>query len=1135
MKTSMGSLSLLALIQLVTAQKACLGLTTLFPSCAFPCVTSAGSAVGCTVATDLACRCDPVSSRSIQNLAVGCVIAACTKAGEIGSALAAGPSICKCVATAVPDTTTTSEEPPAETTTDVTTTTTAPETTTEATSTSEDTTGPITSTTSAGDTTETETTETEPPQDTTTESETEPPQDTTTESETEPPQDTTTESETETETETTKTAEPTCSAGTTEDCGPVATTAIPECAQACFTSAAPDIGCGVHDYACQCEEEAQASLSQILVPCVLTACDAGDLPAIITGASSVCACATAAPPPGDCTTTDDGTATETGTKPPTHTDPPATETGDTTTACPDATTQDCGPVATSAVPECAHACFSSAAPNVGCEVDDYACQCEDAALASMSQLLIPCVATACDSGDLPAVITGASSVCACAHADPTGGCGTENPPSGSDTTTAGPTKTGGGGSGGDTTTCADATTSDCGPVATSAVPECAHACFSSAAPNVGCEVDDYACQCEDAALASMSQLLIPCVATACDSGDLPAVITGASSVCACAHAGPTGGCAMGNPPDGGDTTEVEPTKTGGSGGGQSTTCADATTSDCGPVASSVIPACAQACFTSAAPNVGCDVDDYACQCEDEAQASLSQLLIPCVATACDSGDLPGVITGASSVCACATAPPSGGDCGGSGGGGGEPTKTGGSGSEPTGGDGSGSTCVSGPVTSADCAPVASSAVPSCAHACFSSAAPGVGCGVNDYACQCEAEAQASLSQLLVPCVATACDSDQLAAVITGASAVCACATAPPSGGDDCGGSEPTETGGSGSEPTGGSGGDGEGSTCVAGTITAADCGPVASSAVPSCAHACFSSAAPGVGCGAEDYACQCEAEAQASLSQLLVPCVATACDSDQLASVIAGASSVCACATAAPAGGDDCGGSEPTETGGSGSEPTGGSGGDGEGSTCVAGPLTSADCAPVASSAVPSCAHACFSSAAPGVGCDAEDYACQCEAEAQASLSELLVPCVATACDSDQLVSVIAGASAVCACALAEPTGGSDCESGSGGSGGSGGEGGNGGGGATTCVTVTKAGSDGEVIKSTSCYPASGGQTLTTKPASPTAQGDGSSSGSDSDSPSETEPAVVVGSAARFEIGLVTGVFGAFWLVAVAL
>ncbi|PTB46048.1 hypothetical protein M441DRAFT_115664, partial [Trichoderma asperellum CBS 433.97] len=69
------------------------------------------------------------------------------------------------------------------------------------------------------------------------------------------------------------------------------TSAVPSCAQACFTSAAPVISCGVNDYACQCQPAAQAKLSQILVPCVATACPAASLEAVITGASSVCACA----------------------------------------------------------------------------------------------------------------------------------------------------------------------------------------------------------------------------------------------------------------------------------------------------------------------------------------------------------------------------------------------------------------------------------------------------------------------------------------------------------------------------------------------------------------------------------------------------------------------------------------------------------------------------------------------------------------------------------------------------------------------------------------------------------------------------------------------------------------------------
>ncbi|KAK4083726.1 uncharacterized protein Triagg1_1388 [Trichoderma aggressivum f. europaeum] len=171
------------------------------------------------------------------------------------------------------------------------------------------------------------------------------------------------------------------------------------------------------------------------------------------------------------------------------------------------------------------------------------------------------------------------------------------------------------------------------------------------------------------------------------------------SVCACASASPTliapGTCQSSGPPGGGSSGgsgpsnsggnggSGSPTTTPGGGGGASPTC-NTEAPDCGAVATSAVPSCAQACFTSAAPKISCGVDDYACQCQPAAQASLSQILVPCVATACPAASLEAVITGASSVCACATGSSGSSNCGGSGG----PGGSGGSGS-PTGGNGGG--------------------------------------------------------------------------------------------------------------------------------------------------------------------------------------------------------------------------------------------------------------------------------------------------------------------------------------------------------------------------------------------------------------------------------------------------------------
>ena len=184
-----------------------------------------------------------------------------------------------------------------------------------------------------------------------------------------------------------------------------------------------------------------------------------------------------------------------------------------------------------------------------------------------------------------------------------------------------------------------------------AVPECAVPCIESAAvTDVGCGGTDYECQCvSSSAVQAAAQ---NCVIDGCGPATALQVLESVSALCDCVEASPSEPC---EPPE--TTTPPEDTTT--SGGEEDTTtspgepeptitCAPGTAADCGPLASTVIPECAQPCFTSAAPGVGCDVEDFACQCEDEAQASLSEILVPCVATACPPESLPAVIDGASS-------------------------------------------------------------------------------------------------------------------------------------------------------------------------------------------------------------------------------------------------------------------------------------------------------------------------------------------------------------------------------------------------------------------------------------------------------------------------------------------------------
>lgn len=71
-----------------------------------------------------------------------------------------------------------------------------------------------------------------------------------------------------------------------ENCTSLAEEVMPSCAQECYLSIASDAGCGEFDFPCQCEEDKKAELTTLMMPCVLTACDMGELPSVIAGGSS---------------------------------------------------------------------------------------------------------------------------------------------------------------------------------------------------------------------------------------------------------------------------------------------------------------------------------------------------------------------------------------------------------------------------------------------------------------------------------------------------------------------------------------------------------------------------------------------------------------------------------------------------------------------------------------------------------------------------------------------------------------------------------------------------------------------------------------------------------------------------------
>jgi hypothetical protein len=69
------------------------------------------------------------------------------------------------------------------------------------------------------------------------------------------------------------------------DCSSLAVK-IPDCATACFEAAVPKVGCGLTDYACQCSAANVRTLSADLTPCVIGACPAEEIQAVVNGANA---------------------------------------------------------------------------------------------------------------------------------------------------------------------------------------------------------------------------------------------------------------------------------------------------------------------------------------------------------------------------------------------------------------------------------------------------------------------------------------------------------------------------------------------------------------------------------------------------------------------------------------------------------------------------------------------------------------------------------------------------------------------------------------------------------------------------------------------------------------------------------
>ncbi|POR32792.1 Uncharacterized protein TPAR_07006 [Tolypocladium paradoxum] len=512
--------------------------------------------------------------------------------------------------------------------------------------------------------------------------------------------------------------------------------AIPNCAKPCIESAAvTDANCATTDFACQCSSS--AAIENAAFGCVTSGCGIATGIRVLNSVSFLCACVTASPTTS-CTslpaTTTSAPGTTTASAPVTATSnpPPATtaqSTGTITTGPVTTHPATCNPRSpcqkvADGIPGCAESCIQTAAKGVNCATTDFECHCKSASV--IQEVAFNCVRRGCGLATAVQVLDSVSALCACVTASPTTPCSSQA------TSTSSPVTS----SGGKETT---QTTQATGPITTGpitittgpacipyhpcqesadAVPKCAESCMSRAASKFGCQTSDFECQCKSST--AIQAAAFNCISSDFGLATLVQVLQAVSGMCSCISASPTAHCssqatstepsAPGGTSEGTDTCTTviwnqpssrtklstvactkptgvlsEPagnrTQTGGN-GGSSSTCVPGTKADCGPVASSAVPACAQKCFSSAAPSVGCSVDDYACQCRDKTQLSLSQILVPCVATACPPDAIPSVISGASSVCECANAP-GGGKCGGLN------TKTGRenpTGSQPTGGN-----------------------------------------------------------------------------------------------------------------------------------------------------------------------------------------------------------------------------------------------------------------------------------------------------------------------------------------------------------------------------------------------------------------------------------------------------------------
>jgi hypothetical protein len=120
-----------------------------------------------------------------------------------------------------------------------------------------------------------------------------------------------------------------------------------------------------------------------------------------------------------------------------------------------------------------------------------------------------------------------------------------------------------------------------------------------------------ACQCTTANMALLTTDVTPCVISACDSADIPTVLSAANAVCSCANSGPVGGTCSSTTASGGSsagTKSQSSTQTYSSSPTSTSSCSAGTAPDCSSEAAA-IPSCALSCFETSIASIGCGITD----------------------------------------------------------------------------------------------------------------------------------------------------------------------------------------------------------------------------------------------------------------------------------------------------------------------------------------------------------------------------------------------------------------------------------------------------------------------------------------------------------------------------------------------